>query len=89
MRELINSGSSDVVQEVYESIEPQTWAVFKTIASVHESSPLNKKGKGSGELQVWREVYDLSRLESLGRCYNPYIELYIILSLYRIVLYNI
>ena len=37
MRELINSGSSDAVQEVYESIEPQTLAVFKKMASVHET----------------------------------------------------
>eukprot|EP00435_Cladocopium_sp_Y103_P052503 s1455_g16.t1 len=52
MRELITSGSTDEVQAVYEAIEPQTWAVFVEMASVHE----NTHGQKYMTLQDWRNL---------------------------------
>jgi len=52
MRELLTSGSSDTVQAVYEAIEPQTWAVFVEMASIHE----NMYGQKYMTLQDWRNL---------------------------------
>lgn len=52
MRELITSGSTDEVQAVYEAVEPQTWAVFVEMASVHE----NVHGEKFMTLEDWRKL---------------------------------
>ncbi|CAJ1389199.1 unnamed protein product [Effrenium voratum] len=52
MRLLLASGSDDAVQETFEQIESQTWAVFTTMSSIHEIS----YGHKMMTLQDWRTL---------------------------------